>query len=97
MERLYCNEGCREAFHLTELSTGVEELGNGVEHHYIECPNCRERYTSYYSNEKIRALQKEVGALRKKAPLKIKQRNRLNKLIRKLQFMGEELKKEIQG
>ncbi|WP_440894961.1 hypothetical protein ACS127_10330 [Amphibacillus sp. Q70] len=69
-----------------------EELPNKLERHYIECPNCKQQYTSYFINDDIKALQKEIETLNKKGVLKVKQKNKLTKLKRKLIFMNNQLK-----
>lgn len=92
MNKIYCNDGCQKEFTLDDLTMKNEELKNDIERYYIECPNCKQQYTSYYLSEPMKKIQKEIQALREKAPLKIKQKNRLSKLIRKLVFMSNTIK-----
>lgn len=96
MTKLYCNEGCQKEFKPTEIITGVEMLEGNIEHHYIECPHCYKKYTSYYLDDEMKQIQLQVIELQKKAPLKIKQRNSLNRLIRKLMFMSNQLKMKVE-
>ncbi|MBO1003750.1 hypothetical protein [Pseudogracilibacillus auburnensis] len=98
MNVIYCNDGCQKDFYITELKTeGIEKLPGNVERHYIECPNCGQQYTSYYLNDDMKKIQQEISVLRKKLPdLKLKQKNKLNKLSRRLQFMNNKLKTEIE-
>lgn len=96
MNKLYCNDGCQKEFNVSEMKVGVDALIGGIEHHYIQCPDCKQKYTSYYTDEKIRALQVQVKMIQKKAPLKIKQRNQLNKLIRRMQFMSNQIKMKVE-
>lgn len=96
MNKLYCNDGCRKQFPLTKINTGMETLERNIEHHYIECPHCKQKYTSYYMDDQMKQIQLQIQALREKEPLKIKQKNRLNKLIRRMTFMHDQLKMKVE-
>lgn len=89
---------CHAEFNATDkLNNGIDRLLNGVERHYIECPNCQEQYTSYYLNDQMKIMQQQIMALRKKPHLKVKQRNRLNKLVAKMHRMNEQIGQEVEG
>ena len=96
--KVYCNDGCQQEFTIPQLKTeGIEHLLGNVERHYIECPNCGQQYTSYYLNDDMKKIQTEISMLRKNLPtLKVKQKNRLNKLTRRLQHMNNQLKEQIE-
>lgn len=97
MTKLYCNDGCQEEFNVQQLKIDqVEHLTGDVERHYIECPNCKQQYTSYYLNDEMKQIQTQMRLLIKKAPLKVKQKNRLSKLERRIKFMGNQLKMKVE-
>ncbi|WP_156290777.1 hypothetical protein [Oceanobacillus salinisoli] len=95
MNKIYCNNGCQQEFTISGLK--IEKLSGNVERHYIECPHCGEKYTSYYLNDTMKKVQQEIKALQKKPSLKIKQRNRLLKLKRKMQMMNQTLKAKMEA
>ena|SRR5690625_2154887 len=97
MNKLYCNDGCQKEFRPTQIKTGTEILEGNIERHYIECPHCKQQYTSYYIDDEMRQMQSQIKMLQQKEPLKVKQRNRLNKLIRKMQFRSNQIKLEVEG
>jgi len=59
------------------------KLTDKVSEIYFECPNCREKFHSYYENEKVRELMEENRKLQ----------NELKKYITKAKF--ESLMKKI--
>lgn len=97
MNKLYCNDGCQKEFRPTQIKTGTEMLEGNIERHYIECPHCNQQYTSYYMDDNMREIQAQIIMLQKKEPLKIKQRNRLNKLTRRIRFMNNQLRMKLEG
>lgn len=38
-------------------------LPNRVDKHYFICPGCKEEYVSFYSNRKMRQLQREISEM----------------------------------
>ena len=95
--KVTCNDGCQEEFTILAVKTeGIEKLSNNVERYYIECPNCGQQYTSYYLNDELKQMQAEIQELQKKHPLKIKQKNKLTKLKRKIQFAHHQLKMKVE-
>lgn len=95
--KVTCNEGCRQEFQITDLKLeGVEKLPGNVERYYIECPNCGQEYTSYFLDDRMKIIQREIRYLQKKPTLKIKQKNKMAKLTRKLHAMSERLKKDAE-
>lgn len=88
---------CSKEFELTQINTeSFELLSNNVERHYFECPNCKEQYTTHYLNDQLKEMQEEIRQLQKKQSLKVKQKNKLAKLKRKIIFMHNQLKMEIE-
>ncbi|MGM8213557.1 hypothetical protein ACLIBH_12340 [Virgibacillus sp. W0430] len=98
MNKVICNKCCQQEFKLTELNTNlVEQLSNDIEHYYIECPNCKQQYTSYYLDDDLKVMQQEIRRLQKRLPvLKVKQKNKLTKLKRKILFMQNQLKMKVE-
>ena len=94
MNKLYCNDGCQKEFTTTQAGIGYETLPGNVERHYMECPNCKEQYTSYFLDDEMKEIQKEIRRLKYKTDLKVKQKNKLLKLSKKLQSMNEKHKRE---
>ena len=97
MNQLICNEGCNQLFNISQLKIGRDALTGGIEHHYIQCPNCNHKYTSYYTNDEIRTMQVRVKALQNKAPLTTRDRNRLNTMIRQMQQASNKIKESIES
>lgn len=95
--KVTCDE-CQEEFELTKLNTNLkEELPNDIERYYMECPDCKAQYTAYYSNPDIKRIQLEIGKLLNKRSLKIKQKNKLNRLRSELMMRAERLRYEVEG
>ncbi|WP_017470631.1 hypothetical protein [Amphibacillus jilinensis] len=90
-------DSCNHEFELTQLTTeSFELLPNNVERHYFECPNCNKQYTTHYLNDDLKEMQEEIRRLQNKHPLKIKQKNKLAKLKRKIIFLHNQLKMEVE-
>ena len=53
---IYCNE-CKYEF---EPKVRTKHIENDVEEVFFNCPECHERYTAYYLNDKIKKLQKQI-------------------------------------
>lgn len=51
---VYCNK-CKHEF---EVKVKTKHIENDVEEVFFNCPHCHERYTAYYTNDKIKQLQK---------------------------------------
>lgn len=96
--RTSCDK-CKKVYDLSELNAdNFEKLPNNVEWYYMECPNCKERYTSHYVNDEIKEVQLQIMALHdKKHNLGIKERNRLNGLVRRILVMFGQLKDEMEA
>ncbi|MGN8647898.1 hypothetical protein ACTNEO_05085 [Gracilibacillus sp. HCP3S3_G5_1] len=94
--KLQCDK-CNNTFKVNQIKNiKQEQVKNDIIRHFIECPRCKEKYTTHYENDAIRKVTAEIKALQKKAPLKIKQRNKLNKLRGKVRFMADTLKMEVE-
>lgn len=53
---VYCNK-CKHEF---EVKVRTKHIEKDVEEIFFNCPNCHERYTSYYLNDKIKQLQERL-------------------------------------
>lgn len=51
-----CNN-CKKDF---EVKVRTRQLENDAEEIFFNCPECNERYTAYYTNDKIRKLQEKI-------------------------------------
>ena len=51
-----CNN-CKKDF---EVKVRTKQLDNDAEEIFFNCPECNERYTAYYSNDKIKKLQEKL-------------------------------------
>ncbi|WP_337034763.1 hypothetical protein [Paenibacillus illinoisensis] len=56
-----CNEGCNKQF--TVDGFDIEQLNDGVEKTYFECPHCKHRYVAYYTDPEIRKVQSIIRNL----------------------------------
>ncbi|MEK4273115.1 hypothetical protein [Paenibacillus sp. FSL R7-0026] len=56
-----CDEGCTQEFTVTSLE--IEQMNDGVEKTYFDCPHCKKRYVAYYTDPEIRKLQDEINNL----------------------------------
>lgn len=85
-----CNEGCQQEFEITAIKTDhVEKMSGNIERHYFTCPNCNQEYTSYFLDDSMKEIQQEIKDLRSRNDLKVKQKNKLLKLTRKVTAMNE--------
>ena len=53
---IYCNK-CKYEF---EPKVRTKYIEDDIEEVFFNCPDCNERYTSYYANDKIRTLQHDM-------------------------------------
>ena len=85
-----CDE-CKQLFAITEIKTEKSAtLPGDITRHYFECPGCKHEYTSYFLDDAMRQMQSEIRLLKNKSDLKIKQKNKLVRLTRKLATMNEQ-------
>lgn len=54
-----CNK-CKEVF---ERKIEVEKVKGDIERTFFVCPNCKEKYTAFLTNEKIRNKQEKIKKL----------------------------------
>ena len=50
--------GCDATFEVEEFK--VKKLKGGIEKVYFRCPKCKLDYVAYFTNKKIRQLQKSI-------------------------------------
>lgn len=55
----YCNK-CLEEF---TVNPKEKKYSRGIREVYFICPHCNERYTSFYTNAKVRRLQGDLNHL----------------------------------
>lgn len=90
MNQVQCNQ-CEHLFSMTEIKTEKSTtLPGNITRHYFECPGCQQEYTSYFLDDEMRQMQLEIKYLQSKTGLKIKQKNKLLKLTRKLTAMNQQ-------
>lgn len=57
---------CNECKHTFGVKVRTRQCGIDVEEVFFNCPNCHERYTAYYINDKIKYLQSKLKSVRGK-------------------------------
>lgn len=80
---------CNKCGKCTPLLQKLDNLPNGVEHHYAECYPCGHRSTIFYTNPEIKALmyqQKNTAFFTKKK----------KRLTKKIQKMMDELRNKVE-
>lgn len=85
-----CNEGCNQQFSIEQFE--IEQLYDGIEKTFFECPHCKHRYVAYYTDPEIRKLQTNIRNLQGS--------NQISKgmnLIEKNKRMMDELRKRMEG
>lgn len=50
--------GCGHVFEVKEFK--IKRLKQGIEKVYFRCPKCKHDYVAYFTNKKIRQLQKSI-------------------------------------
>lgn len=94
--KLQC-DNCSHTFNVSQIKDIKQDpVKNDIVRHFIECPDCQHKFTTHYESDAIRKMTAEIKALQKKAPLKIKQKNKLHKLRRKVRVMADTLKMEVE-
>lgn len=58
---VHCDK-CKKDF---KVKVRTKWLDKDVEEVFFNCPNCHERYTAYYINDKIRKMQKQPKLYRR--------------------------------
>lgn len=51
---------CNECKHEFEVSVRTRYIKDDIEEVFFNCPECNERYTAYYLNDKIKKQQKQI-------------------------------------
>lgn len=80
-QKVKCNKGCWRSFDLLKIKPLVEVVAEEkrIERYYFKCPHCGVKYVCFYSDDIIRAWQKDLEntkevQLREKIFLNIKAR-----------------------
>lgn len=95
--KVTCDQGCQKEFTIQKIKTEKSQtLPNNLERYYFTCPGCDQEYTSYFLDDDMKQMQSEIMLLKSKTDLKIKQKNRLLKLTRKLAAMNQQYMKAYQ-
>lgn len=68
---------CNECKHEFEVSVRTRYIKDDIEEVFFNCPGCNERYTAYYTNNRIKELQKQI-------PLTMPKRNGKTALMNKI-------------
>lgn len=55
-------DNCNKEF---KIKIKTQKLKGDVERVYFACPKCKTEYTSYYTNNNVKGLQKELNALQR--------------------------------
>lgn len=93
MKKLVCDKGCQGEFILVEF--GVGKVKDDIERVGFCCPHCDMQYTAYYTNTKIRKLQKEQQELLKQSdPRKLTERQ-LKGIMSRINNKKKQIKAEM--
>src|SRR5690625_4475703 len=66
MNKFQCDK-CEKELKLTQLNTNlVDHLPNNIDRFYLECPHCKQQYTSYFLNDEMKKIQVQIKMLHKK-------------------------------
>lgn len=60
----HCGAGCNQAFTFDDFS--FEQLHDGIEKTYFNCPHCGHEYVAFYTDEEIRKLQDRVRKVQRR-------------------------------
>lgn len=69
----------------------MENIEEDVERYFLRCPYCRQEYTSYYLDDRMKKMQQEMKSIKSKGNLKRKQIDRVLKLQKQMQSANEKL------
>lgn len=83
-----CDKGCKREFNITKFDE--KEIKPGIIETYFRCPHCYQKYTCFYTNFEIRAIQKKM----RDRKLKLHEFEKMKELVT---IMMNNLKKEIEG
>lgn len=56
-----CNEGCNQQFEVKSFE--IEQMNDGVEKTYFDCPHCKHRYVTFYTDPEIRKVQASIRSI----------------------------------
>ncbi|WP_339273647.1 hypothetical protein MKY59_21080 [Paenibacillus sp. FSL W8-0426] len=84
-----CNAGCQQQFTVTGFE--IEQMHDGIEKTYFDCPHCKHRYVAYYTDPEIRRLQANIRNLQDSI-----QASKGMKLIEKNKLLMNELRKRME-
>ncbi|CAI6023171.1 hypothetical protein PAECIP112173_00332 [Paenibacillus sp. JJ-100] len=85
-----CNAGCNKQFTIEKFE--IEQMNDGVEQTYFECPHCKNRYVAFYTDPEIRKLQVNIRNMGKSS-----QTAKGVKLIEKNKRLMNDLRKKMEG
>ena len=87
---IVCNK-CKESF---ERKIEVEKVKGDIERAFFICPNCKEKYIAFLTNEKIRNKQEKI----KKLWFKFSRAKGIGEQVmisKKINKLSEEIKKDM--
>lgn len=88
---IVCNK-CKESF---ERKIEVEKVKGDIERTFFICPNCKEKYIAFLTNEKIRNKQEKIKKLWFKFSRNAKGIGEQTILAKKINKLNEEINKEM--
>lgn len=62
MSKAVC-DNCNKEF---KIKIRTQKIKDDIERVYFACPKCKTSYECYYTNDKIKALQRQIKALQNK-------------------------------
>lgn len=98
---VYC-DSCNKDFN---IHMKVKRWSKGIEETYFICPNCKRRYTSYFTNVSIRKKQGNLRYLRDKQSIQVRELVRgdrgkdvslvIDEVSKRVKEIQEEINKEM--
>lgn len=70
MQKVVCDK-CQKQF---KISIKKQKIEDDIERVYFVCPKCKEKYTSYYSDDEIKDRQNQIRVMQEEY-LKLRGRN----------------------
>ena len=92
MNKVYCDK-CNKKF---KIKIKTQKIKDDIERVYFACPKCKTEHECYYSNNKIKSLQKQLQALQKEYNKDRGKKYRNNyEMLRQMTMVKNELGKEM--
>lgn len=93
MKKIFCDAGCAQEFIILKLVT--VPVRDDIERVGFDCPHCGHKYTAFYTNKKIKALQEQQKVLLKQSDPRGRPQGQVKGILRRIEATKQQIKAEM--